>query len=160
MLKVHVWPPHDGMVGHASLSFGTDYVSFWPADGAGKKDLKIKRSQAGHFMGALAEDISAEGGRQPLTVMIPSIDEAALSRYIAEIMSDIPQYQLARNNCSNIVASCLKVASGRDPSFHPCAQDYGRMGRFLGRGIWTPNEVLRYARELSEPCVEAEKEIA
>ena len=41
MLKVHVWPPHGNMVGHSSLSFGTDYISFWPADTAGKKDLKI-----------------------------------------------------------------------------------------------------------------------
>lgn len=65
MLKVHVWPPHGNMVGHASLSFGTDYVSFWPADAAGKKDLKIKRSHPGHFMAALQEDIAAEGGRQP-----------------------------------------------------------------------------------------------
>lgn len=65
MLKVHVWPPHGNMVGHASLSFGSNYVSFWPADAAGKKDLKIKRSHPGHLMAALQEDIGSEGGRQP-----------------------------------------------------------------------------------------------
>lgn len=149
MLKVHVWQPHGNMVGHASLSFGTNYISFWPADSAGKKDLKIKRSQPGHFMAALQEDIRAEGGRQPITVVIPQIDEATLSRHIADLMSNTPKYQLARYNCSNVVAECLQVACGRKPTFSPCASDYGRLGKALGRGIWTPNEILRYARELA-----------
>jgi hypothetical protein len=64
-------------------------------------------------------------------------------------MSNTPRYQLARNNCSNIVAECLKVACGKEPSFHPTARDYGKLGKALGRGIWTPNEALRYARELA-----------
>lgn len=149
MLKVHVWQPHGNMVGHASLSFGTDYVSFWPEDAAGKKDLKIKRSHPGQFMVALKEDIQAEGGRQPITVVIPNVDEAALSRYIANLMSNVPKYQLARYNCSSVVAECLEVACGKKPSFAPCASDYGRMGRTLGHGIWTPNEILRYAHELA-----------
>jgi hypothetical protein len=156
MLKVHVWPRHGNLVGHASLSFGADYVSFWPADEAGKKDLKIKRSRPGHFMAALKEDIRSEAGRQPITVTISDIDEEKLSRYIAELMSNTPRYQLARNNCSNIVAECLRVACGKDPSFLPTARDYGNLGRILGRGIWTPNEALRYARELAA----ARKEIA
>lgn len=149
MLKVHVWPPHGNMVGHASLSFGANYVSFWPEDAAGKKDLKIKRSHPGSFMNALHEDIQAEGGRQPTTVVLPHINEAKLSRFIADLMSNTPRYQLAKYNCSNVVAECLKVACEKEPSFHPCAQDYGRLGRTLGRGIWTPNEILRYARELA-----------
>ena len=148
-MKVHVWLPQGNMVGHASLTFGTNYVSFWPEDAAGKKDLKIKTSHAGSFMNDLMEDIQAEGGRQPITVSIGRIDEAKLSRFIADLMSNTPRYQLARNNCSHVVAECLQVACGRGPSFHPSAQDYGRLGKTLGRGIWTPNEVLRYARELA-----------
>lgn len=149
MLKVHVWPPHGNMVGHASLSFGANYVSFWPQEGAGKKDLKIKRSQPGHFMAALQEDIASEGNRRPITVTIPNVNEDALAKFIADLISNVPRYQLAKYNCSNVVAECLKVACGKEPSFHPCAQDYGRLGGTLGQGIWTPNEILRYARELA-----------
>lgn len=149
MLKVHVWLPEGNMVGHASLSFGTDYVSFWPEDAAGKKDLKIKRSHPGHFMSALREDIESEGGRQPVTITIQRVDEQKLSKYIADLMSNTPRYQLARYNCSHVVAECLKVACEKAPSFNPSAHEYGRLGRTLGRGIWTPSEVLRYARELS-----------
>ena len=149
MLKVHVWPPHGNMVGHASLSFGANYVSFWPEDAAGKKDLKIKRSHPGSFMSALHEDIQAEGGRQPITVMILSINQEKLARFVAELISTTPRYQLARYNCSHVVAECLRVACDKNPSFHPCARDYGRLGRILGGGIWTPNDILRYARELA-----------
>jgi len=149
LLKVHVWLPHNNMVGHASLSFGTNYVSFWPEDAAGKKDLKIKRSHPGSFMNALHEDIQAEGDRQPTTVTIPNINQENLSRFVADLVSNTPRYQLAKYNCSNVVAECLKVACDKDPSFHPTAQDYGKLGRALGRGIWTPKEILRYARELA-----------
>ncbi|NJM33055.1 MAG: hypothetical protein HC848_09710 [Limnobacter sp.] len=137
------------MVGHASLSFGANYVSFWPEDAAGKKDLKIKRSHPGSFITALHEDIQAEGGRQPTTVVIPHINEAKLSRFIADLMSNTPRYQLAKYNCSHVVAECLEVACEKEPSFHPCAHDYGSFGKTFGRGVWTPNEILRYARELA-----------
>lgn len=149
MLKVHVWPPHGGMVGHTSLSFGADYISFWPQDSAGKKDLKIKRTHPGHFMAALQEDIRAEGGRQPITVVINNVNRTELAKHIANLIANKPSYQLARNNCSNIVAECLEVACGAGPSFKPSAHDYGKLGKVLGRGIWTPNEVLRYANELA-----------
>lgn len=100
-------------------------------------------------MNALHEDIHAEGGRQPITVTIPHINQEKLSRFVAELISNAPRYQLARFNCSNVIAECLKVACDREPSFHPTAHDYGRIGKVLGRGIWTPNEILRYARELA-----------
>lgn len=149
MLKVHVWSPHGNMVGHASLSFGTNYVSFWPEDSAGKKDLKIKTSHPGSFLNALHEDIKAEGDRQPISVTISNINTEKLSRFVADLQSNTPRYQLARYNCSNVVAECLKVACEKDPSFRPSAHDYDKLGKSLGRGIWTPNEILRYARELA-----------
>ncbi len=149
MLEVHVWPPHGNMVGHASLSFGTNYVSFWPEDAAGVKDLKIKKSHPGSFMDALDEDIEAEGGRQPITVMIATANTERLSQFVAGLISNTPRYQLAKYNCSHVVAECLKVACDKNPSFHPTAHDYGKLGKVLGRGVWTPNEILRYARELT-----------
>ena len=149
MLKVYVWMPHGNMVGHASLAFRANYVSFWPEDAAGKKDLKIKRSHPGSFMNALQEDIQAEGGRQPITVVIPNVNEEKLEEFILDLQRNTPRYQLARYNCSNVVAECLKVACDKEPNFYPTAKDYGKLGRTLGRGIWTPNDVLRYARELA-----------
>ena len=110
---------------------------------------KITSGHPGSFISALQEDIRAEGGREPTTVIIPSINEQKLSRFIANLMSNAPRYQLARYNCSHVVAECLEVACEKEPSFHPCAHDYGRFGRTLGRGIWTPTEILRYARELA-----------
>ncbi|GAB2190583.1 hypothetical protein [Sessilibacter sp. MAH2] len=149
MLRVHIWLPHDNMVGHTSLSFGNNYISFWPEDAAGKKDLKIKRSHPGAFINALEEDIEFEGNRQPITVIIRKIDERKLSEFVANLISNTPRYQLAKYNCSSVVAECLKAASGKEPSFAPTAKDYSKLGRFLGRGIWTPGDILRYARELA-----------
>lgn len=150
MLKVYIWPPHGGLVGHASLSFASNYISFWPKDGANAKDLKIKRSHPGHFMAALHEDIRAEGNRQPIMVIIPRANTQVLEDYIYEFQRNTPRYQLARYNCSSVVAECLEAACGHPPSFYPTAHDYGKLGKILGRGIWTPNEILRYARELAK----------
>jgi hypothetical protein len=151
MLKVHVWLPHGGMVGHASLSFGNNYVSFWPEDAAGKKDLKVKRSHPGQFLEALHEDVHNEGDRQPITVSIPFSNFDRLEDFILDLQRRAPRYQLARYNCSSVVAECLQVACEQPPSFKPSAKDYSRLGGVLGRGIWTPTEVLRYARELAQP---------
>ncbi|SBS28153.1 hypothetical protein MSP8886_01073 [Marinomonas spartinae] len=150
MLKVYVWLKDDKNVGHASLSFGSNYVSFWPEDGAGKKDLKIKRSHPGSFIDALHEDIRNEGGRQPTIVMIDKIDSEKLEDFILDIQRNTPRYQLAKFNCSHVVADCLKVACGKEPSFQPSAQEYGRLGKLMGRGIWTPHQILMYAQELSD----------
>jgi len=99
-------------------------------------------------MNALHEDIQAEGGRQPTTVMILNINADKLEDFILDLQRNTPRYQLAKYNCSHVVAECLNVACEMEPSFHPCAHEYGRLGKVFGRGIWTPSEILRYAREL------------
>ncbi len=99
-------------------------------------------------MNALQEDIEAEGNRQPLTITIYKYDKNKLRLFISELQSNVPRYQLAKYNCSNVVAECLHTACNQKASFYPTAHDYGRLGKVLGRGIWTPFEVLRYAREL------------
>lgn len=148
MIKVHVWLPYGEYVGHASLSVGEDYISFWPEEAAGKKDLKTKRRVPGSFKNSLMDDIICEGGRPPFTVELDNLDEGAVLDYIAALRSKIPTYQLARYNCSHVVAHALMAGSGEEPSFIPNAGAYGRVGRVLGRGIWTPHQVLRFAREV------------
>lgn len=154
MLKVHVWPPHGNMVGHASLSFGSNYISFWPEGSAGAKDLKIKRSHPGQFIDGLFEDIRSEGNRSPITVEIKHYDTDQLEDFILELQRSTPRYQLARYNCSSVVAECLKAACDRDPDFSPSAAGYGKLARVLGHGIWTPEEILRYARQLAQKNLE------
>ena len=151
MIKVYVWSKNAEFVGHAALSIGNVYVSFWPEGAAGKKDLKIKRSHPGALMQSLQHDIKNEGNRQPIIVAIRyGIDEDRLLKYIRSLQENTPKYQLARRNCSNIVAECLLEASQKEPSFVPTASAYGRVAKTLGRGVWTPDQVLKYARELAK----------
>lgn len=145
---VHVWLPEGGNVGHASLTIGGDYVSFWPETAAGKSDLKIKRSQPGMFVPSLHEDILNEGHRQPQTILLEGLDAEAMLDFIAQLQANSPRYQLARHNCSHVVARALMAGAGRGPTFTPHAGLYHKLGEVLGRGIWTPDQVLKFAREL------------
>lgn len=150
MLKIHVWLPDSQHVGHTALTINNVYVSFWPDGAAGKKDLKIKRSHPGAFMTSLQDDVINEGRRQPITVTISTaVAENALLDHIETLQRSKPRYQLARNNCSHVIAECLYVACDKKPSFIPNAGAYGQAGKVLGWGIWTPDQILRYARELS-----------
>jgi hypothetical protein len=141
--------PDNEHVGHASMSIGQDYISFWPDGGAGEKDLKIKRSQPGPLVQSLHEDIFSEGHRQPITVILTNIDEEAVLDYVATLRANTPRYQIAKNNCSHVVVAALEAGSRKKPSFRPDAGHYGRLGRTLGVGIWTPDQVLKFAQELA-----------
>lgn len=147
MVKGHIWLPDDQHIGHAALTIGDVYVSFWPATAAGKKDVKIKRSHPSTFIQALASDVSQEGGRQPQTIELHQLDEERLLDHVAQLMEKSPRYQLARHNCSHVVAEALLAGAAIKPSFTPHAGRYGAFGR-LGIGIWTPDQVLRFALEL------------
>lgn len=37
MVRIHVWTKNETHIGHASLTIGTTYVSFWPEGNAVKK---------------------------------------------------------------------------------------------------------------------------
>jgi hypothetical protein len=100
------------------------------------------------LMQSLQQDIYNEGSRQPVTVELPQLDEAAVLRFIINLQKNTPRYQIARNNCSHIVALALIEGAKRSPSFTPHAGEYNRFGRVLGWGIWTPAQVLKFAREL------------
>lgn len=142
--------PNSKYVGHTALTVRNVYISFWPDGEAGKKDLKIKRSQPSMFAQHLREDISNEGNRPPITINIPNPDEKRLLDYIASIRRNTPRYQIARNNCSHIVAMALMQGANSKPSFKPHAGHYSRFGRILGRGIWTPVQVLQFAKEIKQ----------
>ena len=56
------------------------------------------------------------------------------------------------NWCRNksIIARALIAGAERKPSFIPHAGHYGRAGKVLGIGIWTPDQILRFAKELKK----------
>ncbi len=68
--------------------------------------------------------------------------------YLASLEDNMPRYQIARNNCSHIVAKALIEGAKNKPSFTPHAGSYGKLARVLGIGIWTPDQVLKFAEEL------------
>ena len=96
----------------------------------------------------LRQDIINEGNRQPITVEITWLEEEAVLDYIDKIQRETPRYQIARNNCSHIIALALMAGANRRPSFTPHAGRYHALGRVIGYGIWTPDQILRFAREL------------
>jgi len=55
---------------------------------------------------------------------------------------------IARNNCSHIIAKALIEGAKCKPSFTPHAGLYSKLGKVLGIGIWTPDQVLKFAKEL------------
>lgn len=148
MVRVHVWLPIGTYVGHTALTVRDRYISFWPDGEAGKKDLKIKRSQPGLLLQSLNEDVRSEGYRQPITIELYHLDEDKILRYLADLENDLPRYQIARNNCSHIVANALMAGTVRKPTFIPHAGHYSKLGKVLGVGIWTPDQILKYAQEL------------
>lgn len=148
MIKVHVWLPDAGHVGHTAMTVKDRYISFWPDGEAGKKDLKIKTSQPGTLLQSIKEDIFNEGNRQPVTVELPNLDTERVLLYLAVLEGDMPRYQLARNNCSHIIAKALMEGAKCKPSFTPNAGHYSKWGKVLGMGIWTPDQVLKFAQEL------------
>jgi len=157
MVKVHIWLSHNGQVGHTSLTVGTTYISFWPSDDTkdkkqpSAKDVFIRsRHQKGALRRNIQEDIKLEGNRQPShTIILAGLDEKKMLEYYSKLRVKIPRYQLAKNNCSDIVAQALIIGSGIEPSFTPDAANYHKWGdTFLGKNIWTPYMIKRYANEL------------
>lgn len=148
MVKVHVWLQNETHVGHAALTVRDRYISFWPDGAAGKKDVKIKTSQPGRLMQSLQEDIFNEGNREPITVELPKVDAQRVLIYLAGLEDNMPRYQIARNNCSHIVARALIEGAKCKPSFTPHAGKYSKLGKVLGAGIWTPDQILKFAKEL------------
>lgn len=131
-MQIHIWLPHGDHVGHASLTVRGIYFSFWPEERAGKKDLKSKRSHPGSLMQTIEDDIRAEDGMIPRTFEMKGLDEEAVIEYVTGVQENLPRYQLARNNCSHVVAAALMAGAGRKPSFIPHAGSYGRLGRIVG----------------------------
>jgi hypothetical protein len=160
---VYVWPKDATHIGHASLQVNTHYISFWPADEAGKKDVTIKRSHDVIFMPDYISDCRAEGGREAKSISLYTLDEGAMLEARDQMTQTGCRYNLLKMNCSSFAAALLEFGSKRKPSFVPAIQprDYignSKFGRkatgsiVFSRGSlcsWTPEQLWMYAHELA-----------
>jgi hypothetical protein len=161
-VTLYVWRKGAQHIGHASLHIGDVYVSFWPEDAAGKKDVTLKQSHRAAFMETLEEDIINEGNRQPQALRIEHLDEAAMLRTFVDLGAAECRYNVLRMNCSSFAAALLEAGSGRPPSFQPTVDPLDYLGsgqgtrkltqalmlRYRSTAIWTPEQLWLYATEL------------
>ena len=151
-IKIHVWLPHDGTVGHASLQIvGDIYISFWPASevskGSAKAKSRLKWGTAPAAVASYEDDKQNEGGRDAETVTLVSLEVDPIRAYWVKLLGSKKSYHFLWYNCSTVVAGCLRLGSDTPASIRPSAAAYARLAGLLGE-VWTPEEVLRYAREL------------
>lgn len=160
---VYVWPKDANHIGHASLQVGAHYISFWPADEAGKKDVTVKRSHDVIFMTDYASDCRAEGGRQAQSLSLYTLNEDAMLKARDQMTQTGCRYNLLKMNCSSFAAALLEVGSKRKPSFVPAIQPREYIGNsklerraadsiVFARGSlcsWTPEQLWVYAHELA-----------
>jgi hypothetical protein len=155
-VKVFVWLPKGGNVGHSSMQVGSDaYISFWPGHGRKgffrsalrRMTMNVKRRP---FYRDYAADVEAEGF-EPAAVDLEALDEAKIQTYWEKVQASELQYELKEFNCSTIIANALYLGSGLQPSFQPLAD----IDTYLGVGIplgeveaWEPKHILQYAKEI------------
>jgi hypothetical protein len=155
-VKVYVWLPTGGKVGHCSMQVGDRaYVSLWPGNGRKgfvrtalhKMTMNVKRSP---FYRDYAADLAAEGA-DPIAVELKSLDEVSIQKYWEKVQASGLEYELTEFNCSTIVANTLYIGSNLQPSFQPLAEidTYVGLGIPLGQvEAWEPKHILQYAKEI------------
>jgi hypothetical protein len=150
----------NGYIGHVSLTVGDTYMSFWPRDPGGKKDVKVNVTHGPHYPSSYRADCRLEHGPCTKEVRLDGLDERAMREAWQSFVTSEARYNIVRNNCSTIAASILQVGSGVQPSFTSkvpidnYVKDIGsRLAlriRFFGSMIlmWSPDSVGRYAEEI------------
>ncbi len=155
-VKVYVWRPCGGRVGHCSMAVGNQtYISLWP--GLGRKGfarsviqkmtMNVKRRP---FYRDYESDLEAEGF-EPIVVELYSLDKEVIEQYWEKVQMSGLEYELTEFNCSTIIANVLYLGSGLQPSFQPLAE----VDTYIGLGIplgqveaWEPKYILQYAKEI------------
>lgn len=155
-VKVHIWLPQGGNVGHSSLQIGeTGYMSFWPD----KAKKGFVSSIIRHFtMNVMRRPLyqnyefdREKEGFDPIVIDLENMNEAAMQEYWEKIRESELAYKLAEFNCSTVIANALYIGSKLQPSFRPLAavDDYVGTGIPLGQiEAWEPKTILQYAKEI------------
>jgi len=155
-VKIYVWLPKGGRVGHSSMQVDDQtYLSFWPGHGRKgfvrtairKMTMNVKRRP---FYRDYASDREEEGF-DPIMVELHSLNETAIQIYWEKVQRSGLDYELTDFNCSTVIANALYLGSGLQPSFQPLAE----VDQYVGLGIplgqveaWEPKNILQYAKEI------------
>lgn len=161
-VTLYVWKLRPDNPGHASLQMGTTYVSYWPSDAAGKKDVKIGQTHEAAFPKSYAVDVRLERKAADEQRTLTTLDAPAMIQAWDEFRAAPRKYNMVEHNCSTVIASLLALGSNVKPSFVPSvaiddhaeslAQRLFLRVRFFSSSIrmWTPDAVLRYADEIKQ----------
>ena len=157
---VHIWRNASGNVGHVSLSVGTQYVSFWPSDSAGKKDVKIGTTHEPAFPSSYKVDRRLEQRDCDHAVTLHKIDEPALLKCWETFKTNPKSYNMVKYNCSTVVAWLLQEGSAMTPGStsgisisdwvtNPIQRWLLKL-KYFGDQIdmWTPDDVHRYGLQI------------
>jgi len=155
-VKVLIWLPRGGDVGHTSLEMGEDvYISFWPN--------KARKTFAASMIRHLTMNVERRPlyqdyqfdrkklGFEPTIIELEDLKEEEIREYWCKVKDSEISYKLADFNCSTIIANALYIGSGIQPSFRPLAD----LDLYVGMGIplgeieaWEPKTILQYAKEI------------
>lgn len=159
---VHVWSmtADNGYVGHVSLTVAGKYMSFWPSEAGGKKDVKVNVTHTPRYPDSYRFDCRLEGGPCDREIHLEGLDERAMCDAWNAFVTSQTRYNIVRNNCSTVAAAILAVGSGVQPTFvsqvpidnyvQDIASRLALRIRFFGSMIsmWTPDAVGRYAEQI------------
>jgi len=161
IVTVNVWKLRPDNPGHVSLQVGTTYMSYWPSDAAGKKDVKIGQTHDVSFPRSYATDARIEGQQADEKRNLSGLAADDMVAAWEQFKRDPRRYNMVQHNCSTVIAGLLEIGSGIQPSFVSSvpiddhvtnwAQRLFLRVRFLSASIkmWTPDAVLRYADEIA-----------
>ncbi len=105
LLTLHYWEPEGGLkggwYGHVSITLDNGaYISYWPNRPI-SPPFESTRPRDSDY----ADDLRGEGGRAPLNIHIPGLDERAIEDWWNEgYLGDFSTL----NNCSDVVSEALR----------------------------------------------------
>jgi hypothetical protein len=149
-----------GNPGHCSLEVEGVYMSYWPSEAAGKKDVKVGQTHAPAFPSSYNVDRRIEQRACDVRRVLSGLDSKRMVEAWTTFKQNPARYNMVEHNCSTVIATILEVGSGIAPGFVPrvaiddhaagWAQRVFLRVRFLSSSIkmWTPDKVLMYAEQI------------
>jgi hypothetical protein len=147
MITVYVWlPKHINSqknVGHASMMVGGHtYISWWPDEtaGLGRNYTPIRNK-------SFNSDVKDEGCSPDVSINLEGLDESAILQWWqgfglvsnnVVLQGPMLPYNIAKKNCSTVVATGLKVGGG---------DKYSKWYNSWS-AVWRPQTVLEYASSI------------
>lgn len=159
-VKINVWYPKDGNIGHASIAIGGTYMSWWPDGSAGSKKMQMFKLLFSGGPGrapTFDDDKRMEGGEPSWTGSYFGWknDAAAIELWKKIYFSDLQKgisamrsgnadatYSFVLNNCCDVVDKLLETAGAydwevklnmwRSMRFKLAPKDIATIGSYLG----------------------------